>query len=261
MADLRLEERDGGVQVLWLDRPSKLNALGDATVAELGRVLDQVAASSCRALVLTGAGRGFCAGFDLALAAAAPGSDAGETQAWMRRQEVFAGLVTRFRALPQPVIAAVNGAAAGAGLGLALAADIRIAARAARFSAAFVKIGMSGCDIGVSWLLPRCVGFSRSNELLLTGRTVDGDEAARIGLVSEVVDDERLLPRALELAALVAQNSAFGVWMTKRGIWANLEAGSLQAAIELENRTQILARTTGDMARLTAGWAGGGAKP
>jgi enoyl-CoA hydratase len=261
MADLRLEERDGGVQVLWLDRPAKLNALGDATVAELGRVLEQVAASSCRVLVLTGAGRGFCAGFDLALAAAAPGGDAGETQAWMRRQESFAGLVTRLRALPQPVIAAVNGAAAGAGLGLALAADIRIAAHAARFSAAFVKIGMSGCDIGVSWLLPRCVGFSRSNELLLTGRAVDGDEAARIGLVSEVVDDDRLLPRALELAGLVASNSAFGVWMTKRGIWANLEAGSLQAAIELENRTQILARTTGDMARLTAGWAGGGAKP
>jgi enoyl-CoA hydratase len=255
MADVRLEERDGGIAVVWLARPTKLNALGDATVAELARVLDGVAASSCRVVVLTGEGRGFCAGFDLALAGDAPGSEAGETQAWMRRQEAFASLVTRFRALPQPIIAAVNGAAAGAGLGLALAADVRIAGRAARFSAAFVKIGMSGCDIGVSWLLPRCVGFSRSNELLLTGRTVDGEEAARMGLVSEVVDDERLLPRALELAALVAQNSAFGVWMTKRGIWANLEAGSLQAAIELENRTQILARTTGDMARLTAGWS------
>jgi enoyl-CoA hydratase len=261
MADVRLEERGGGVEVLWLDRPAKLNALGDSTVAELGRLLDRVAASSCRALVLTGSGKAFCAGFDLALAGDAPGSDAGETQAWMHRQEAFSGLVTRFRALPQPIIAAVNGAAAGGGLALALAADIRIAARTARFSAAFVRIGMSGCDMGVSWLLPRCVGFSRSNELLLTGRAVDGEEAARIGLVSEVVEDERLLPRALELAGLVAANSPFGVWMTKRGIWANVEAGSLQAAIELENRTQILARTTGDMARLTAGWAGGGAKP
>jgi enoyl-CoA hydratase len=255
MADVRLEECDGGVRVLWLDRPAKLNALSDATVSEIGRVLDAVATSSCRVLVLTGAGRGFCAGFDLQLAGDAPGSEAGETQAWMRRQEAFAGLVTRFRALPQPIVAAVNGAAAGAGLGLALATDVRIAARSARFSAAFVKIGMSGCDIGVSWLLPRCVGVSRSSELLLTGRAVDGDEAARIGLVSEVVEDDRLLPRALELAAMIAANSAFGVWMTKRGMWANLEAGSLQAAIELESRTQMLTRTTGDMARLTARWA------
>ena len=179
----------------------------------------------------------------------------------MRRQEAFAGLVGRFRALPQPILAAVNGSAAGAGLGLALAADVRIAARAARFSAAFVTIGMSGCDMGVSWLLPRCVGFSRSNELLLTGRTIDGDEAARIGLVSEVVADDTLLARALELATLIARNSAFGVWMTKRGIWANLEAGSLLAAMELENRTQILARTTGDMAKLTGRWSSGGSAP
>ena len=108
MADVRLEECDGGVRVLWLDRPAKLNALSDATVSEIGRVLDEVAASSCRVLVLTGAGRGFCAGFDLQLAGDAPGSEAGETQAWMRRQEAFAGLVTRFRALPQPIVAVTS---------------------------------------------------------------------------------------------------------------------------------------------------------
>lgn len=205
-------------------------------------------------LVVTGEGRGFCAGFDLELASDAPGSaEFGETAAWMMRQEAFASLVTRLRALRQPVIAAVNGPANGAGLGLALAAEIRIAGRSAAFNAAFVRVGMSSCDIGVSWLLPRCVGLSRAFEIMLTGRMVDAAEAERIGLVSETVDDARLLPRALEIARLIAANSAFGVWMTKRGTWANVEAGSLQAAMELENRTQILARTTGELARAAQG--------
>jgi enoyl-CoA hydratase len=108
---------------------------------------------------------------------------------------------------------------------------------------------MSSCDIGVSWLLPRCIGLSRAFEIMLTGRVVDAVEAERIGLVSAVVEDDLLLPHALDVARAIAANSAFGVWMTKRGTWANVEAGSLQAAIELENRTQILARTTGDLGR------------
>jgi len=157
--------------------------------------------------------------------------------------------VTRLRALRQPVIAAINGPANGAGLGLALAAEVRIAGRSAAFNAAFVKVGMSSCDIGVSWLLPRCVGLSRAFDIMLTGRMVGAAEAERIGLVSETVDDEQLLPRALEIARTIAANSTFGVWMTKRSGWANVEAASLSAAIELENRTQILARTTGDLKR------------
>jgi enoyl-CoA hydratase len=146
----------------------------------------------------------------------------------------------------------VNGPANGAGFGMALAGEIRIAARSARFNAAFVKVGMSGCDIGVSWLLPRHIGLSRAFELLLTGRMIDAEEADRIGLVSAVVDDADLLPRSLEMARAIAANSAFGVWMTKRGVWANAEIGSLQAAIELENRTQMLSRTTGEFAAAAA---------
>ena len=250
-AGARLEHVEAGIAVLWLDRPKFLNALTDTTVAEIGRLLDEVSADQrLRVLVLTGAGRGFCAGFDLGHAADAPGSaEIGETPAWMMRQEAFASLVTRLRALRQPVIAAVNGPANGAGLGLALAAEIRIAARSADFNAAFVKVGMSSCDIGVSWLLPRCVGLSRSFDIMMTGRMVGAVEAERIGLVSEVVDDDQLLPRALAVARTIAANSAFGVWMTKRSGWANVEASSLHAAIELENRTQILARTTGDLRR------------
>ena len=248
---VRLEHPEAGIALLRLDRPDNLNALTDATVAEIGRLLDLVNADhAVRVLIVTGEGRGFCAGFDLGLAADAPGSaELGETTAWMLRQEAFASLVTRLRALRQPVIAAVNGPANGAGLGLALASEIRIAGRSAQFNAAFVRVGMSSCDIGVSWLLPRSIGLSRAFDIMLTGRMVDAAEAERIGLVSELVDDARLLPRALEIARMIAANSAFGVWMTKRGTWANAEAGSLQAAIELENRSQILARTTGELTR------------
>ena len=252
MADaVTIERLDGGVALLRLNRPERLNALTDAMVADIGRLLDALADDTdARVLVITGSGRGFCAGFDLALAGDAPRSDElGEATAWTMRQERFASLVTRLRGLRQPVIAAVNGQANGAGLGLALAAEIRYSARSAMFNAAFVKVGMSGCDIGVSWLLPRCVGLSRSFEMMLTGRLVDADEAERIGLVTATVADEELLPHALDTARQIAAHSGFAVWMTKRSGWANAESPSLGAAIELENRTQILCRTTGDLQR------------
>ena len=249
-AGARLERPAEGIALLRLNRPERLNALDDATVLGMGRLLDRIEDDdTCRVLILSGTGRGFCAGFDLSLAGDAPGSEQGETQAWMKRQERFAGLVSRLRGLRQPVIAAVNGPANGAGVGIALAAEIRIAARSASFNAAFVKVGMSSCDIGVSWLLPRAVGSSRSFEMMLTGRMVQSEEAARIGLVSEVVHDDALIPRAVEMAQSIAAHSAFAVWMTKRGGWANMESASLAAAIELENRTQVLARTTGDLER------------
>ncbi len=251
MADLSLERPDPAIAVLRLNRPERLNAITDDTVAEFGRVLDTLASDpALRVLVLTGAGRGFCAGFDLSQAAEAPlQALLGEAAAWTARQEAFAGIVTRLRALRAPVIAAVNGPANGAGLGIALACEIRVASPEAAFNSAFVKVGMSSCDIGVSWLLPRCVGMGRAFEMMLTGRMVGAEEAERIGLVNGVVPADRLLPHALELARSIAANSALGVWLTKRGTWANVEAPSLQAAIELENRSQILARTTGDLAR------------
>jgi enoyl-CoA hydratase len=248
---LLLERQEGGIAVLRLNRPALLNALSDEMVADLGRLLDELASDAAlRVLVITGEGRGFCAGFDLGLAAQAPQQDTlGEAAAWTIRQEAFAALVTRLRALRAPVIAAVNGLANGAGLALALGAEVRYAAASARFNAAFVKVGMSGCDMGVSWLLPRCVGLSRSFEMLMTGRMVDAAEAERIGLVTATVPEDELLPRALATAREIAANDAFAVWMTKRGGWANVEAPSLQQAIELENRSQILARSTGALQR------------
>jgi enoyl-CoA hydratase len=248
---IALEWPEPGIAILRLNRPERLNALTDEAVAELSRTLDSLAADTAlRVLILTGAGRGFCAGFDLSLATEAPlQRELGEAAAWTLRQEAFAAIVTKLRALRAPVIAAVNGPANGAGLGIALACEIRLAAPTAAFNAAFVKVGMSSCDIGVSWLLPRCVGMSRAFEIMLTGRMVGAEEAERIGLVSSVVPAKELLPRALELARSIAANDGFAVWMTKRGAWANVEASSLQAALELENRTQILARSTGELAR------------
>lgn len=243
-------EIQGHIATLRLNRPDKLNALTDGMVRHLLRLLDEVAEGPARVLIVTGEGRGFCAGFDLSLAEKAEG-DGDETAAWMARQERYASLVSRLRAIPQPTIAAVNGAACGAGLGLALACDMRIAGPGAKFNAAFIKVGMSSCDIGVSYLLPRAIGTTRAFEIMLTGRMVGAEEAERIGLVSALHPDG-LEEQAENLAHQIAENGGLSTWMTKRGMWANLEAGSLSAALELENRTQILMRSTGSLAARAA---------
>ncbi len=254
MDTVLLDEIRPGITLLTLDRPGRLNAMNHELVADLHRALDAVAADrACRVLVITGAGRGFCAGLDLKDPGRSPATEGlGRAQAGMATQQHIAALVPALRSLPKPVIAAVNGAAAGGGLALALGADIRVAAESARFNVAFVRIGLSGCDVGVSYLLPRLVGASRAFELMLTGRLIDAAEAERIGLVLKVVPDGSVVDAALETAELIAANSPFGVWMTKEVMWSNLEAGSLRAAIDLENRTQVLASFTGDMAEAMA---------
>jgi len=238
-----------GITQITLNRPERLNAMNHALVAGLHDALDALADDrSCRVIVLTGAGRGFCAGLDLSEGASPPAARGlGRAQAGMTVQKSIAGLVPKMRAMPQPIVAAVNGAASGGGLALALASDVRIAAASARFNVAFVRVGLSGCDIGVSWLLPRLVGASRAFELLLTGRFVDAKEADRIGLVARVVDDRQVVASARETAELIVANSPFGVRMTKEVMWSQLEVGSLQAGIDLENRTQVLSSFTGDL--------------
>jgi len=166
----------------------------------------------------------------------------------MDLQQRIATLIPAMRRARFPIVAAVNGAATGGGLALVLGADVRIAGAAARFNVAFVKLGLSGCDIGVSWLLPRIVGAARAQELMLTGRLIDATEAERIGMVVRVVDDAALADEALATARLIRSNSPFGVWMTKEAMWSALEIGSQQAAIDLENRQQILASFTEDVA-------------
>ncbi len=249
MSTLLVDQPADGVTRITLHRPDKLNALNAELVGELGDAFSAIAVDrSCRAVLLTGAGRGFCAGLDLSGYGRPPHSEAlGPVEAGFATQTHIAGLVPRLRALPQPVIAAVNGPAAGGGLALALASDIRIAAASARFNVAFVRLGLSGCDIGVSWLLPRLIGASRAWELMLTGRIIGAEEADRIGLVVRVVPDDELVGAALETAGLIAANAPWGVRMTKEVMWSQLEVGSLQAGIDLENRTQTLSSMTGDM--------------
>ena len=237
-----------GVTRITLNRPARLNAMTSELVQALHAALDAVAIDpACRVVVLTGAGRGFCAGLDLTGFGQAPHSEGfGRTQAGFAVQRYIASLIPHLRSLPQPVISAVNGPAAGGGFALVMGSDIRIAATSARFNAAFIRIGLSACDIGTSWMLPRLVGAARAQELMLTGRIFDADEAARIGLVVDVVPAEALLDAAYAKADEIMKNTPFGVALTKEGMWSALEIPGMQAAIDMENRQQIMASATAD---------------
>jgi enoyl-CoA hydratase len=253
---VQVERIDQQICIVRLNRPERLNAFTREMVAFLNETLDSIAKDPhCRAVILTGAGRGFCSGQDVAAADArnrtAP-SGIVERMFW---QEQFAGMGQRLRALPQVVVAAVNGPCAGAGMALALAADVRIIGRSARFLVAAVRIGLTAGESGISYYLPRLIGASRAFEIMLTGRPVEAEEAERIGLCARVVEDEQLLFEAAEFARTVLLNSPFSVRHTKRVMWQNLDAPSYDNAIELENRTQILASMTDDYKEATAAFA------
>lgn len=203
---------DAGVGTLTLNRPEALNALDLATVDELDRVLAAAEYDpAVRVLIITGAGRGFCAGADVKEWSSGA-QDEGE--GWVPRMH---RVMSCLYWLPKPVIAAVNGVAVGAGCDLTLTADIRIAATTARFGEAYIRIGFSP-DAGGSFLLPRIIGESRAAEMIFTGRIVDAAEAERSGLVSEVVDPEKLLVRAGELAATLAAGPTVAIGLAKRNI-------------------------------------------
>lgn len=237
-----------GVARLTLNRPDRLNALTRELVDDMHAALDAVDADhSCRAVILTGAGKGFCAGLDLNGFGTIPGTeDFGRPQQGMAVQQHIAEVVHHLRAVRQPVIAAINGAAAGGGLAWALACDIRYGAESAKYGTAFIRLGISGCDMGVSWLLPRLIGASRAWELILTGRVVDAAEADRLGIVSRTVPDADLMDTVLGVASEICANSPFGTWMTKEVLWSNLEIPSLAAGIDIENRNQIMTSMTED---------------
>ncbi|MEM9133059.1 MAG: enoyl-CoA hydratase/isomerase family protein [Actinomycetota bacterium] len=259
MANVEITTPEPGITVLTLNRPDHLNALTRELVDELHAALDTVHADhDCRVVIITGAGRGFCAGLDLNGFGSVPGTeDLGVPQQRMAVQQLIASLVPHMRSIRQPIISAVNGAAAGGGFAIALASDVRLCSRSAKFGTAFVRLGISGCDIGVSWLLPRLIGASRAFELLLTGRVFDVDEAERLGLVTRVVDDGELEAEALHVARQIADNSPMGVWMTKEVMWSNLEVASMQAGIDLENRTQTLTIGTEDATAAMRGFLKG----
>ncbi|MGE2816543.1 enoyl-CoA hydratase/isomerase family protein [Mycobacterium heidelbergense] len=248
MSAVELETLEDNIACITLNRPERLNAIDGSLIDGVDHALDVVSGGEFRVLILTGAGRGFCAGADLS----------GTGQAWTKpaspstppfkvnydSQVRLANLFTRLYELDVPVIAAVNGVAVGGGLAFTLVSDIRVASEQARFGSVFIKAGFSSMDMGTSYLLPKIVGAGVARELMLTGRIIDAAEAYRIKLVHEVVAPDALMPAALELARSIAANNAYGVWQTKIGLNAALDAPSLRHAIELENRTQILSGFT-----------------
>ncbi|HNF06308.1 MAG TPA: enoyl-CoA hydratase/isomerase family protein, partial [Mycobacterium sp.] len=241
MSAVEFEELEDGIAAVTLNRPDLLNAIDGALLDGIDDALDKLSSWRYRVAILTGAGRGFCAGADLSgtgkpwtAPAGAPFKTTYDSQVRLADQ------MTRLYELPVPVVAAVNGVAVGGGLAYALHCDVRIAAETARFGSVFIKAGFSSMDMGTSYLLPKIVGAGVARELMLTGRIIDAQEAYRIGLVHQVVPQQDLMDAALEMGRTIAANNAYGVWQTKTGLNAALDAPSLRHAKEIENRTQVL---------------------
>jgi enoyl-CoA hydratase len=230
------------VAVLTMQRPERLNAMSIELVGELQQALDELADDNQTwVVVLTGAGRAFSSGLDLKDHGVVPNIDGLQVgRIAQKAMRHYSRLVPTLRRMPQPVIAAVNGPAYGGGMCLAIGADLRFAGAAATFNSTGIVNGLTSTELGVSWLLPRLIGVARSNDLLLTGRVVDAPEALAMGLVSRVLPDDELLAHCLDVAEAMCRYSPYGLAMTKDVIWANLEVASLEAAIELEDRNQLM---------------------
>ncbi|SPM34817.1 Enoyl-CoA hydratase/carnithine racemase [Mycobacterium rhizamassiliense] len=234
-----------GVALITLNRPERLNTMTVAMFNELEETARFIGADGdVRVVILTGAGKAFCAGYDLDDAEGLPELS---PLGMLERQENAARALVAVRAIPVPVIAAVNGAAAGGGFSLSLMADIRLGSPTAKFNAAFVRIGLSAGDLGASWLLPRLIGPAQAADIAYTGRIVEAGEAERLGLLNAVTGPDDLLDRALAMARQISANSPGGIKLSKRALQANMEVGSFAAALELESRGQALLTRCADM--------------
>jgi enoyl-CoA hydratase len=236
-------ERDDGIAVVTLDRPDRLNALSASLISELRAVLADLRYDrDVSVIVLTGAGKGFCAGADLtARHDHAPDAEGrGRIGHIWRTQQHVAGLIVDIYEHPKPIVTAIHGPAVGGGLAIALASDLRVATPTAKFGAVFINIGLSSCDVGVSYLLPKIVGVTRASELMLTGRHFSGQDAHEFGMLNALAADGEHLIVALSLAREVAKQHEYGLELTKSGLHAALDSPSLRHAVEMENRTQAL---------------------
>ena len=239
-----LYEVKDGIATLTLNRPDRLNALGGSLREDLHDAVTRSAADpEVRVMVITGAGKGFCSGGDV--------KAMGEAKAGQRERPLIEKIapgrdrtLLAMREAPQPIIAAVNGAAAGAGMNLALGCDIRIASTAARFTQAFVKRGLHP-DWGGTYFLPRVVGTAKACEMIFTGDVIDAAEAERLGIVSRVVAPEELMPAAYELARRIAAGPPVAIRLAKRSIYANSEL-DLRAALQVETMAQNICFETED---------------
>jgi enoyl-CoA hydratase len=233
------------IALVTLNRPERMNSMSFDVMVPLREALKEISDDNeVRAVVLTGAGRGFCSGADQSGESGRMPNTAGLTQVTiaLRAMELLDDVVLELRRMHQPVIAAVNGAAIGGGLCLALACDIRLASEAAYFRAAGINNGLTASELGLSYLLPRAIGASRAFDIMLTGRDVSADEAATIGLVSRTVPADDLLDACLDVAEGIAKWSRPGVELTKRTLWSSLDASSLEQHMRQEGLGQLYVR-------------------
>ena len=241
-------ERRGQVDWLTLNRPNSLNAINVRMVRELGDYFGRLYNdATVRIVVMRGAGRGFSSGLDIK-ERQAPGEEGAPFGGGFGFQGFLADVYIKMRRCPQPIISLVHGAACGGGFAFALASDIRIAGESARMNAAFIRLGLSACDMGVSYFLPRLVGVSVASELMLTGRFIHAERALATGLVSEVVPDDRLDAAAQPYIDEMLSTSPMGLRLTKEGLSLAVDAPSLEAAMAIENRNQVLCARSNDFA-------------
>jgi enoyl-CoA hydratase len=248
------------VTLVTLNRPERMNAMAFDVMIPLRDALHDISVDNeCRVVVITGAGHGFCSGADLVGSGMVPNIDGLKRTSIARRaMRVLDDVILAIRDMHQPVIAAVNGAAIGGGFCLASACDIRIASDAAYFRAAGINNGLTSTELGISYLLPRQIGFSRAFDILLTGRDVDASEAERIGLVSQVVPGDALLDRCYEFADGIIGFSHIGVELTKQLLWASYDAGGMHSHMNHEGHAQLYVRmTTGNFEEKIAAWKEG----
>jgi enoyl-CoA hydratase len=260
MSFILVEKPRPHVTLVTLNRPERMNAMAFDVMVPLRDALHEISLDNeCRVVVITGAGHGFCSGADLVGGGMVP-NVAGLTRTSIARRamRVLDDVILAVRDMHQPVIAAVNGAAIGGGFCLASAADIRIASDTAYFRAAGINNGLTSAELGISYLLPRQIGFARAFDILLTGRDVDAEEADRIGFVSQVVPGTDLLERCYELAEGIIGFSQIGVELTKQLLWASFDAGGLHAHMNHEGHAQLYVRmTTGNFEEKIAAWKEG----
>ncbi|MCC6926891.1 enoyl-CoA hydratase/isomerase family protein [Novosphingobium sp.] len=244
-------EARGGIEVVSLNRPDRLNTMNEPLIAAL---LDYFTGlrdrQSVRVVVLRAEGRAFCAGLDLT--GWAPDPDAGPIRQSWRTQRMIAAVMQAMRKCPQPVIVAAQGPACGGGFSLLLASDVRYGAPDLRMNAAYIKIGLGGCDMGASYFLPRLVGSSVASEYLLTGKFMSAEKALACGLISEIVPHDALLDKALALAEEMLLTSPMGLRLTKDALNLNIDAASMEHAFALEDRQQVMLGQAGDFAEAKA---------
>ncbi|MFM6854310.1 MAG: enoyl-CoA hydratase/isomerase family protein [Sphingopyxis sp.] len=247
MADILQVERRGDVEIATLNRPESLNALDEALTDALNAYFGGLAdRADVRVVILRGAGRAFCAGLDIKAKGERDATDETPVLRTLRTQTAIGNIYRKMRACPQPIIALAQGAACGGGLSLLLAADIRLGAPTLKMNAAYIKIGLGGCDMASSYFLPRLVGASMAAEMILTGRFIHAPRALACGLISEIVAEDALLDAGMAMAEDMLLTAPWGLRLSKQALGLAIDAPSLEAAMAVEDRQQVILSATQD---------------